>query len=305
VAQDPRLVAFKLLRFAAVPFQQLDLLPPNLPDPKGRIITAAVDMQGRPRRFEYRNTPFAFAGFRSAGDFLPNTDQRRFLVGRLAKLKEVGLGQLTEDDIVEQLTDNWIPIWVIFDLKDQYIGVEVNNQFGNLFHVARVLESGLNPEISTQYRQEIVISPVTDARRFWDVVNRYDRVYRIRLHFVSPNILGTPESARDALDAWKEIFNQTDTVIDLTNREGELKPSERVLSDAVEYIAQGEGDWKVTVGDSETSTKVSFSSRDEVEGFESDVQRASALSEPSRATPEVAQSLVNRMMAVIRKRDAA
>lgn len=257
-----------------------------------------------PQKFEYRNRQFAFVGFHVAGESIGDSNQPRFLIGRLAKHKQIGLGQLTDEDVIEHLADDWIPIWVIFDLRDQYVGVELNSRFGRLDHVQSVIGAGLSRGVADVYKHDVVVSPVTNPKRFWDVVQSYKCIYRISLHFVSPNIFNTPASARETIESWQQVFNQTEANIVLKNDHGELVAEEEALADPIEYISEGEGDWRVTVANSQDEPRVTFSSTDDIEGFELEIPRAAASVEQIAATPEVEQSLLNRLLAVISRRHA-
>jgi hypothetical protein len=293
---------FNLLRYSLVPFQQLELLPVELPPRKGEAVLSVIVPGAPPSQFAYRGHPFVFAGFTFAAGPLQVPEQRQLLVGRLAKHKLVGLGELTEEDIVERLTDDWIPVWVVFDMSRQYIGVEVNSKFGRLDHVIAVMQSGLGPGIEERYRHEILIAPVTDSRRFWDIVTAHKYLYEIKLHFLSPNIFGAPASAREALEQWRRVFNQTETMIGLKNKEGSLRADEASLREPVQYIADGEGDWRVTAARALDAPRRSFSSKQMIEQFDVEIPRASEPIEDRTEAASITRRLLDRFSHILADR---
>ena len=263
-----RLVTFKILRYALIPYEQIDHWEPPLPKPKGRAIEVALPLQeAPPRLFQYRNRDHALVGFTSFAE------GNRFLFGRLAKKRETAIGELREHDVVEITTEDWLPIWMLFDTVDQYIAVEMNGRFGRLDHVIHVLHAVLSAPVEEEYRNEVIVSPVTDAQAFWQIVGRADRIYQARLRFVSPNFLDTPGEFKDILRRWKDFFNQTAAEVDLRNDEGELSLPNDLLDEPIDYIAAGEGDWTLTV--EEGGQRRLMSSRDSSESLRLRIPRAS------------------------------
>ena len=158
----PRLITFKVLRYALIPYEQTDPWERALPESRGRAIEVALPLQdARPRLFQYRKRDHALVGFSS----LP--EGNRFLFGRLAKKRETAIGQLREHDVVEITTEDWLPVWVLIDTIGQYIAVEMHGRFGQLNNVIQVLQKALTESVEGEYRHEVIVSPVTDARAFW------------------------------------------------------------------------------------------------------------------------------------------
>jgi len=99
----PRPITFKVLRYALIPYEQIDYFQAPLPEPKGRAIEVALPLQQAPPRFfQYWKRDHALVGFSS----LP--DDHRFLFGRLAKKRETAIGRLRQHDVVEITTDDWL-----------------------------------------------------------------------------------------------------------------------------------------------------------------------------------------------------
>ncbi len=263
-----RLITFKVLRYALVPFEQMDQWDRPLPDPKGRAVEVALPLRdASPRLFQYRKRDHALVGFSS----LP--EGQRFIFGRLAKKRQTAIGQLLEHDVVEIATDDWLPIWVLLDTVGQYIVVEMHGRFGQLNNVIQVVQTALTESVEREYRHEVVVSPVTDARAFWEIVERAPSIYKARLRFVSPNFLDTPGQFREELSGWRRLFNQTEAELNLSNDEGKLLLPTEYLSEPIDYIAAGEGDWTLTVD--EEGQRRSRSSRDSSESLRLSIPRAS------------------------------
>jgi hypothetical protein len=296
----PRAIQFKLLRYALVPFEQIALIEPEIPTPKGKVIEAAIPVDVPPRVFVYRNREIAFVGFDYVEEF-----GDRFIVGRLAKKKEVDIGELRERAVVEITTDDWIPIWIVVDVIGQYIAVEINSRFGDLDHVVAVLQAGFAEPIERAYRHEVVVSSVTDPRKFWEIVEDYERVYRVSLRMVSPNFLNSPARVRRLLGRWKDMYNQTLTDIELKNEEGELHVTPENLAGPIDYIAIGEGDWSVEVAEANGEARRVFSSKDETETFSVEIPRASRPAEELEAATHKESILLTRLLALLQRRNEA
>ena len=294
----PKPVQFKLLRYAVVPRPQLQLIAPDIPEPKGRVVERVIGTEGPPAIFTYWGRQFAFVGFSYSPD-------RRFLIGTLAKRKSVDIGQLEERQVVEVTTDDWIPIWIVFDVLEQYVAAEINQRFGKLDHVVQVLQTGLAEVVENEYLHDIVVSPVTDPRRFWEIVAEYPLIYRATFRFVSPNFLNTPRRVRELLSGWQELYNQTVANIELRNDEGALQVPEADLGDAVEYIASGEGAWGLEVAEDPTQAHRAFSSADSTETFFVEIPRASHSAEDLEKVPANERTLLAKLIAVLTRRNAA
>ena len=291
----PRLITFKILRYALIPYDQTDAWERPLPEPKGRAIEVALPLrETHPRLFQYRNRDHALVGFSSLAE------GNRFLFGRLAKKREIAIGQLRQHDVVEITTDDWLPIWILFDTVDQYMAVEMHSRFGRLDHVIQVLQTALTESVEREHRHEVIVSPVTDARAFWEIVERAPRIFRARLRFVSPNFLDTPGQFRELLGRWRNLFNQTEAEVNLNNDEGNLSLPTQVLREPIEYIAAGEGDWKLTVEDE--GQRRSMSSKDSSESLRLRFPRASHPQDEIEQAESMASRLADALSKLLGQR---
>ena len=293
----PRLITFKVLRYALIPYEQTDAWERPLPEPKGGAIEVALPLGGaRPRLFQYRKRDHALVGFSSL------SEGDRFFFGRLAKKRVTAIGQLREHDVVEITTEDWLPIWVLFDTAGQYIAVEMHGRFGRLDNVIQVLQAALTKRVEEAHRHKVIVSPVTDARAFWQIVGRAHRIYQARLRFVSPNFVDTPGQFRELLRRWQRHFNQTTAEIDLRNDEGKLSLPDDLLNEPIEYIAAGEGDWKLNV--EEAGRRRSVSSKDSSESLSLRIPRASHPQDETEQSVGKGRMLVNALLTLLgRRRD--
>ena len=293
----PRLITFKILRYALIPYVQMDQWEQPLPEPKGRAIEVVLPLQDAPPHlFQYRNQDCALVGFTSLAE------DNRFHFGRLAKKRQTAIGELREREVVEINTEDWIPIWILFDTVEQYIAVEMNSYFGSLQHVIHVLHAVLTAPVEEKYRNEVTVSPVTDPQAFWQIVARADRIYQASLRFVSPNFLDTPGEFREILSRWKGFFNQTAAIVDLKNDEGELSLPNHLLEEPIEYIAAGEGEWKLIV--EERGQKRSMSSKESSESLQLPIPRASHSPDEIEKAEGKERMLVQALLDRIRRRRA-
>lgn len=235
---------FLVLRYSLIEESQATIDSSPLPHIKGKSILAAISGD---KEFSHNNVRYSFVGFHlaepAAGQEFP---RNRIYIGKTAKLRKTHVGEKIPGDIVEHNADDWIPVITIFDVIDQYIFVQKDWRFGDENQTCRAIESGLRYFILAQYNHLVFVEPKTKKEYFWRIIRDSKRVYKIQLDLISPNILETNRRARDALAALEDIFNQKEVKIILENESGDLSVPQEPLSDYVDYIAEGEGSWKIT-----------------------------------------------------------
>lgn len=235
---------FLVFRYSLVEDSQQSLNPKPLPEPKG---LAAIDAVVGDREYTHNGIEYSFVGFKKA---LPSPQfsfpADRFYVGKTAKRGKTHVGEKIPGDILEHQADDWIPIITLFDTHDQYIFVQKDWRFGNEDQIGRALQAGLRAHILSVYNYRIFVEPKTHAEWFWQVVKEHKQIFKIQLTLISPNILETNRKARDALSALENVFNQDEVTITLENEAGEIKVPQNPTSDYLDYIAEGEGSWRVT-----------------------------------------------------------
>jgi hypothetical protein len=234
---------FIVLRYSLIEEPQGDFSSTPLPIPKGRAVLEAIKED---HEFTFKSSRYSFVGFVSSPSSSGNDDLHRFCTGKFAKLKKAHMGKKIPGDIVNTEEDNWLALITAFDLKEQYIFVAKSSRFGTPELIARAIQAGLREPILAKYNHSIFVEGKTRSESFWKVVREHKRIYNLKLQLISPNILETNLLARDALAALKELFKQDKVEVTLKSETGQIKVPEEPMSSYLEYIEQGEGNWKVT-----------------------------------------------------------
>ena len=234
---------FVIFRYSLVEELQRSLIAKPLPDPKGAAILCAID---KDREFIVNAVRYSFVGFSSiiptAGyDFPLN----RFYAGKTAKLRKISKGEKVPGDIVEHQEDDWVPLITIFDLYDQYIFIRRDWRFGTPEQIARAIQRGLRDPVLENYNHKVFVEGKVRQDAFWDVVDKSEKIYKVELKLISPNILETNKKAREALKSLKELFEQDEVDLKLSNDSGRLKVPKEPVSDYIDYVSRGEGSWSI------------------------------------------------------------
>lgn len=255
---------FYVLRYSIVDEGPTLLEPRKLPSVKGETILETLLSNNR---WEKRGTEFQFIGFSEE-----RIDDDSFYVGKIAKLKKAQLGVETLEDIVDKETDDWKAVILIVDTKNQFIFARKNSKFGDVAHICNSIQMGINEIVIPEYNHKVFVEPVPTKGRFWEIVNNSDSIYRIELVMISPNIMETNKTARDALENMKNLFNQEKTIIKMENSSGELVIPHEPIDEYVDYIEEGEGKWELLVDDNKTKKKKKYNSDGVPEILDIDVE---------------------------------
>jgi hypothetical protein len=235
---------FYVMRYLMVEESQSSLAAKELPRPKGAAILNSILGD---REFKLNGVDYSFVGFSAVeptGQY--NFPSNRFYIGKTAKKRSAHVGEKIPGDILERKEDDWIPLYTVFDIVGQYIFVKKDWRFGRPEQIAMAIQTGLRSIVLADYNHRVFVEGKTKKEAFWNIVNNHNKVYKIDLRLVSPNILNTNLKARDALKALKELFEQDEIDLSLKNDSGSLKVPEDPLTDYVEYISEGEGGWAIT-----------------------------------------------------------
>lgn len=265
---------FYVFRYSLVEESQRAMHSRALPEPKGAAIMEAISSD---REFSRNGVEYAFIGFKEAKPTPQfNFPEKRFFIGKTAKHGKTLVGERVPGDIVEYVEDDWIPIITIFDIIDQYIFVQKDWRFGTESQAAGAIEAGVRAAVLSMYNHRVFVEPVTHKERFWQIIDEHSRIYKVQLNLISPNILETNRKARDALKALEDVFNQDEAKIVLESQAGNLKVPEDPIGDYVDYIAEGEGSWKVVADGGPRGGKKAFSSKECVETIDLPVESDSS-----------------------------
>ena len=238
---------FYVFRYSLIEEQQEVLISKKLPVPKGNAIEVAIIND---REWEDKNVKFSFVGFNKS-IYSSNEDKKKrqsIFIGKLARLKKTNFGEKVPGDIVDHEEDDWIPVIVIFDTIEQLIFVQKSYKFGDVKYISRKLQKGLVDAILSEYNYQIFVGPVPVKGEFWHTVKKYEKIYELDLVLISPNILETNRKARSALEALHNLYSQDKTEIKMKSKSGNLEIPQEPTKDYIEYIEEGEGEWKLKVG---------------------------------------------------------
>ena len=235
---------FLILRYSLVRATQSSLLEQKLPEQKGLAIIDAIIND---REFKHNGVNYSFVGFVVVSP-IPGYDfpEKRFFVGKIAKLRRTHMGEKIPGDIIEWEKDDWIPLLTIVDTVDQYIIVSRDWRFGTPEQIAGAFQFGLTKHTLSIYNHNVFVEGVTKKDAFWNIIKDHTKFYRLHLRLVSPNILETNIKAREALGALQDLFGQEEVDIELRNDAGALAIPQNMVEDYIDYIENGEGSWKIT-----------------------------------------------------------
>jgi len=253
---------YLVLRYSLIEERQKAIDIKTTPKVKGRAILCAIDND---REFKYNGVLYSVLGFHSLEpsfgyEYPPN----RLYLGKIARVRKQQTGERIPGDIIEYEHDNWIPITVVIDVHTQHIFARKDWRFGTPDQIAKSIQAALNEPVLSVYNHRVFVEGKTEPGIFWSIVGSKNKIYRLELKLISPNILDTNERARDALKSLKEIFDQEEIDIALKNEAGELKVPQEPVSNYLDYIAEGEGSWKI-VTEGERGGKKSHSSSENID----------------------------------------
>lgn len=242
---------FYILRYSLIEEKQKTCFPKALPFPKGNAIEIAILND---KEWLDKGTKFSFVGFKKvkfSGDNIQNLAEYLY-IGKFARLRKAKLGGKIPGDIVDHEEDDWIPIIVIFDTKNQFIFVQKNYKFANVNdvkYICRKIENGLLDSVLPEYNYNIFVEPIPKQGGFWSIVDTHEKIYELDMTLISPNILQTNQKARKALENIQDLYSPDKTEIKMKSKSGSLEVPKNPIENYIEYIEEGEGEWKVKVNE--------------------------------------------------------
>lgn len=240
---------FYILRYSLTEEKQKSCFPKALPFPKGNAIEVAILND---QEWLDKGTIFSFVGFKKV--HFNNLDTKNIAeylyIGKFARLRKAKLGGKIPGDIIDHEEDDWIPVIVIFDTKNQFIFVQKSYKFSNgdnIRYICRKIEKGLLNSVLPEYNYNIFVEPVPKQGGFWSIVDTHEKIYELDMTLISPNILQTNQKARKALENIQDLYSPDKTEIKMKSKSGSLEVPKNPIGDYIEYIEEGEGEWKVKV----------------------------------------------------------
>lgn len=253
---------YLILRYSLVEESQEAIDTKPIPNIKGHAILPAIITD---REFKNNGVIYSVLGFHSLKPaYGYDYPENRFYIGKIAKLKQQQTGERVPGDVVEFEHDNWIPITIVIDVETQHIFARKDWRYGSSEHIARSLQFAFTDPILSIYNHRIFVEGKSEPDTFWNIIESKSKIYKLEINLISPNILDTNQKARDALVSLKEIFEQDEIDITLKNESGDLKVPDQPMSNYLEYIAEGEGSWKV-VTEGDRGGKKSHSSSENID----------------------------------------
>ncbi len=100
------------------------------------------------------------------------------------------------------------------------------------------------------YGFTVIIEPLTYKSTFWDVIDKYDRIYSVEFTLTAPNFLGLSEGAKELVSNTKENYNADRTSLKLASEEGNLqiRKGNSLVESLLSWIVPGAGRWVAYVG---------------------------------------------------------
>lgn len=181
---------------------------------------------------------------------------------KLAKTSKLMIHDLRLD--TKELIDEKIPdkpsIYLVFDLERQIVFIQhLTTVFQQIYTAKNALEKTLNRFFKND-SIEVSINAILEKDKFWEFVDRANKIYEIRYVFQKPNSLPQYYATKEILESLNDTMNPSFTEHKYINNEGNLNPQKEYFSDSVEYCEAGGGSYAVKgeidgVGKSITSNK--------------------------------------------------
>lgn len=136
---------------------------------------------------------------------------------------------------------------VILTLEDQTILIEHSTKaFRKSSTAARALESIARGFVGDP-NYFISIEEITETAKFWETVHGAERIRSVTFDLRSPNFLGSGYRTTEFLKMVNDAANNDSLKVELRNGDGDLVIDRREFGDAVDYVTDGCGKWKMDV----------------------------------------------------------
>jgi hypothetical protein len=161
--------------------------------------------------------------------------------------KETHFVKYEEGDIdINNINDSEYPfIYIIVDLSRQIILFEHKP---SIFRTPTASKYKFIEWITTDkdmFDYNLKIDEITYEHAFWDYIERSDSIYEIVLNMKSPNLFDGWLEANNFLKMIKELFNNTESEIKLSNEKGKLVIDKKYFETFIRYITGGGGYWRL------------------------------------------------------------
>lgn len=151
------------------------------------------------------------------------------------------------DTGIESIIETNLPyVYMIFDIERQLLLLEMKTSvFRNLAQAQNKLQKWFG-QAFFQYGFEIVFEEIIEENTFWQYVESEGFIYDVTITLNSPNLFAGFVEIDEALRNIREIYNNTQTTLNVSNRNAPLtgiQKENKELSAAVKYASAGGGEW--------------------------------------------------------------
>jgi len=170
--------------------------------------------------------------------------------GKLSKKNITEKHDITPTDVYDDLQDDWPYLNFVVDtsLGAQVVVIEKKAKIFLSVDALRtcLVEMAKKAMLYTGF--VVNFEPIIEKLAFWRIIEESESIYSLKFSLESPNMLGASASAREGLKELQTIFNNTSTIMQLENSDGELIVPKESVESYREYADQGGGSWELAVG---------------------------------------------------------
>ena len=181
------------------------------------------------------------------GNFL--TEGSRLIAFKIGKKKIRPRGTYSKKIFQEINEDHYPANTVIWSAERQIILIEKPKKDQmSVRSIINSLQDYLNGLLLV-YGYAVSIELLTHKSTFWEVIEKYEKIYNIEFTLFAPNFLDFSKSVRELLKGLDEDYNANETSMKLSNKGGNLKirKDDNMVTKFLEWITNGAGRWSATV----------------------------------------------------------
>lgn len=172
--------------------------------------------------------------------YVKDIDEQIFIT-KFSKEKHIVTHDARTDDIVEQDLPDYPFIYMLISLDRQIVLLENKSSvFISPFSAQRCIENFFTNFVK-QNDYLVKLDEIQYEDKFWEIVERAEQIYSLKLNLKSPNIFGARYKANEFLKEQREYYNNTEMNVELKNDEGNLTLLRENLEDFIKYISAGGG----------------------------------------------------------------
>lgn len=152
---------------------------------------------------------------------------------------------------IESVIEPNLPfVYLIFDIKRQLLLIEINTSvFAKIAQAKQKVQKCFEQQFM-MYGFEVILEEIIDENTFWSYVEKSNSIHDVTITLNSPNLFSGFLEIGKMLKGIRELYNNTQTTLKVTNKNGPLtgitKENPELVS-AVRYSSGGGGEWSLTV----------------------------------------------------------